>query len=233
MIWSGLPYSQEDIEKAYNEGADVDMSKVSFPNCKTLEENYSAALIYLRNTDYNVNLHFENMTYLQKSTLLKVYMNTKIKYDIPVLDSTLLAVMFACSDIKKKELDCILNDLELITFVAEQFQFCYDMWELVASLPLYAISRLEEGGKPVASMSEVPTTDKEPNTVTLINMMKLPEFDDLYTLADQIKPVFYTKLFTVENTELFEAMTNLSFMVVLHGLVTETPEKYKEFLQDI
>lgn len=233
MIWSGLPYSKEDIEKAFNEGAKVDMSKVNFPTCETLEENYQASFVYLRNTDYEVEFHFENMNYEQKVALIKTYYNTKIKYDIPILDSTLVAILFACAGYNK-QLDCILNELELITFVADQFQFCSEIWTLVASLPLFAISRLEiSDGHPLADLSNYEETDEAPNTITFINMMKTQGFDDLYLLADQIKPKFYKNLFTVENTELFEAMLGLSFMPIIYGLVSEKPEDFKKFLESI
>ena len=232
MIWSGLPYSQEDIEKAYLEGAEIDMGKINFPNCKTLEENYETALVYLRNTGYNVVFHFENMNYEQNTALLKVYMNTKIKYDIPILDSTLLEILFACAQINKG-LDSILNELELITFVAEQFEFCYNIWQMVASLPLFAISRLQCDGTEIVTMRGIEKCQDDFNTITLVNMIKIPEFDDLYLLAEQIKPKFYEKVFTLENNELFEALTNLSFMIVLHGMMNEELDKYRSFLENI
>lgn len=229
MIWSGLPYTDEGLKEAYFEGAEVDLSKVNFKTCKTIEENYNAALVYLRNTDFNVKLHYENMNYTQKATLIKSYFNTKIKYDIKELDETLVAILFACAGSKKEELNSIMNDLELITFVADEFNFCMKLWTLVASLPVFAISRVETQ----VDMSSFEETDEEPNTVTLINMMKVPAFGDLYVIMDGIKPKFYKKLFTVENTELFEAMLPLPFMVVMHGLVNEEPEKFKEFLEGI
>lgn len=232
MIWSGLPYSQEDIERAYNEGAEIDMSKINFPSCKTLEENYKAAFIYLRNSDYNVKFNFTNMDYNQKVVLLKEYMNTGIKYDIPILDSTLLQILFACAGYNK-QLDSILNELELITFVADQFEFCFNIWQLVASLPMFAISRLQLGDDPVVDFSNVEKTNFTMNTITLTNMMRIPEFDDLYALADQVPHKFYTNIFTMDNNELFEAMTKLSFMVALYGMMDTTPEEYKEFLSSI
>lgn len=229
MIWSGLPYTDEGLKEAYFEGAEVDLSKVNFKTCKTEEENYKAALVYLRNTDLNVKLHYENMTYAQKATLIKAYFETKIKYDIKELDETLVAILFACAGVKKDDLNSVMNDLELITFVADEFQFCLKIWTLVASLPLFAISRVET---PV-DMGAFEETDEELSTVTLINMMKVPTFGDLYMVMDGIKPKFYKKLFTKENTELFEAMLPLPFMVVMHGLVSEDPEKFKEFLESI
>lgn len=229
MIWSGLPYTDEGLKEGYMEGAEVDLSKVNFKTCETLEENYSAALVYLRNTNFHTKLHYENMNYAQKAVLVKSYFNMRIKYDIKELDETLVAILFACAGVKKEGLNSIMNDLELITFVADEFKFCMDMWTLVASLPVFAISRVETD----IDMSSFEETDEEPNTVTLINMMKVPLFGDLYMLMDGITPKFYKKLFTVDNTELFEAMLPLPFMVVMHGLINEEPEKFKEFLEGV
>lgn len=235
MIWSGLPYGKDDIEKAYLEGAHVDLSNLNFPTCGTLDENSKAALVYLRNTDYKVELHFEGMTFEQKASFLKTYMDSTIVYDIPELNSTMIQVLFACAGITRKDITSVMNELELISFVSKEFEFCFKYWQLIASLPYFAIYRIsnDDGIAEELETGKVPSTDEVVPTKTLIRVMKLPEFDGLYEYATQIEPKFYNKLFTVENTELFEGMLHLSFMTVLTGMVSSTEDEWKSFISGI
>lgn len=232
-IRSGLPYSKENLHIVYEKGAVVDMADVKFPTCKTLEENYHAAITYLRNTNFEVTRDYKEMDYARKVALLSAYLNTKVKFGIPELDYTWLSILYACAGEKVESLlkKSILNELELITFTSDQFSLCKKVWDFVASLPLYAISRLDlkldEDEKPFE------TTDEEFQTTNLMNIMKLPEFAGLYEFSDQLEPKFYTKNFTMENTELFEALGTLPFMVALNGIVEAPVNEYKEFTDNI
>ena len=71
MIRSGLPYGEDIISQVYEEGAVVDLSRVKFPTLNTTYDNMKAAITYLRNTGYKVQLDFSEMTYEQKKSFFE------------------------------------------------------------------------------------------------------------------------------------------------------------------
>ena len=228
VLKSGLPYSKDIIPDFYEHGGIVDLSNAKFPTCKTVEENTKAIFVYLRNTGYNVTFDFSKMDYAQKSALLIEYLNTKVEYDIPELNTTWLCILYACVGLKITDVDCILNDLELICFQSEQFDYVKGIWEFVLSLPLFPVSRLD------ADFLTQPCnqTDKEFNLVNFYGLIKHDLFEGLYDQAGQIEPVFYTKVFTDENNKLFDAITHLPFMAAFNLLATVSVPEFKQLFEE-
>lgn len=233
MKKSGLPYGEE-IQEYYNEGVIVDMSEVKFPGCKTLEDNYKAALVYLRNTGFSTKFDFSKAEYQQKCAAIKTYLESPIAVNIPELNETIVAILFSTVDIKVEDSLNILNDLELVSFNAEYFDLILSMWKFVASLPLYAIKRLdpEKTGLSLAEDTLLTSEPAEFNCVNFLNVIKVPAFDKLFAFADELEPQMYT-VFTDDNEALLDAMQNLSFMVMLDAMCTQKPEDFVKVLEEI
>lgn len=229
-IRTGVPYKPEEMARIYEEGAIVDLSRVNFPTCKTTEENMHALFVYLRNTGYDVTFDFTEMTYEQKVALLKEYLNTKIDYNIPVLNTTWLSVLYACLGERIKGMESILNDLELITMQSAEFSYIENLWTFIVSLPLFLIKRLDLD----AFESKAEKTNEELNLVNLYYILEQPEIDDLINKgAGEIPPKDYEKIFTVDNTRLFECLNGCSFTTFIQGMVNSEDTEFQDFVKEL
>ena len=229
-IRTGVPYKPEEMAKIYEEGAVVDLSQINFPTCNTLKENMHALFVYLRNTGYNVEFDFTEMNYESKVALLKEYLDTNIEYDIPILNTTWLSVLYACLGERIKDMESILNDLELITMQSAEFSYIENIWKFIISLPLFLIKRLDLE----TFDSKAEKTDETFNLVNFYNILKQPEIDDLiYKGAGDIPPRDYEKIFTVDNTRLFESLNGCSFTTFIQGLVNSDEKDFQEFVRSI
>ena len=230
MIRTGIPYSKEQIAEVYEKGAVVDLSVINFPDIDNLKDEMHAVFVYLRNTGYNVTFDFSNMTYNQKEALLLEYLNTKISFNIPALNTTWLSILYACLGERIKGMESILTDEELIEFQKSNFQYVLKIWEFLVSLPLFLIKRLDLDNFD----SKAEKTEEEPNLVNFYNVLACEEIDDLITKgAGDIPPKDYVKLFTVDNTKLFEAISDCSFATFLQGIASAEDDEFKEFVKDL
>lgn len=229
MIWSGLPYSDDLISKVYEEGAVVDMSDISFPTIKTVYDNMKAAIIYLRNTGYKVQLDFSKMSFEQKSALLKAYLDSKVKYDIPELDDTWIKIFYACAHFDINLENAILNELELNCFIATEREYLLKWANFIISLPIYLVLRLDVK----MDTDNLETSDEELNVVNFLNVIKHQDFDSLMIMSGGKAPTNYTKIFTLENNELFETLARKEFNSILIGMVSGEPDKFLDFLKEI
>ena len=228
MIRTGIPYKPDDMAEIYENGAEVDLSKVNFPQCKDLKSNMHALFVYLRNTGYKVTFSYKEMDYDQKVALLKEYLETKIDYDIPELNTTWLAILYACLGEKIEGLTTILDDLQLITFQSVEFEYVQKIWTFLVSLPLFLIKRLKLDNFD----SHAEKTEEEPNLVNFYHVLERPEIDDLINKgAGDIPPKDYEKVFTVENTRLFEVLQNCSFVTFMQGIASSTDGEFRDFLK--
>lgn len=230
MIRTGIPYSKEQIAEVYEKGAVVDLSVINFPDIDNLKDEMHAVFVYLRNTGYNVTFDFSNMTYNQKEALLLEYLNTKISFNIPALNTTWLSILYACLGERINGMESILTDEELIEFQKSNFQYVLKIWEFLVSLPLFLIKRLDLDNFD----SKAEKTEEEPNLVNFYNVLACEEIDDLITKgAGDIPPKDYVKLFTVDNTKLFEAISDCSFATFLQGIASAEDDEFKEFVKDL
>ena len=229
-IRTGVPYKPDEMAEIYENGAVVDLSKVNFPTCKSLEENMHALFVYLRNTGYKVTFDYTEMSYEQKVALLKEYLDTKIDYEIPELNTTWLSVLYACLGERIQGMVSILNDLELVTMQAAEFPYIEKIWKFIVSLPLYLIKRLDL--ETFDSTAE--KTDEDFNLVNFYYVLQQPEIDDLINKgAGDIPPRDYEKIFTVENTKLFECLNGCSFATFIQGMVNSEDEEFQEFVKNL
>ena len=130
MIRSGLPYGEDIISQVYEEGAVVDLSRVKFPTLNTTYDNMKAAITYLRNTGYKVQLDFSEMTYEQKKSFIKAYLDTNVAYDIPEVDDIWLRILFMCGYFNFEVENAIMNDLEINCFISKKRNYL-DKWKIL------------------------------------------------------------------------------------------------------
>lgn len=228
-IRSGLPYNEEEIAKIYEEGATVNLAKVAFPTMSNTYDNMKAAITYLRNTGYNVELDFSEMTYEQKSELMKAYLDTKVAYNIDELNTAWLQVFYACCNFKLDTKTEILNELEIQCFISNEKDLLLKWADFIISLPLFLVTRLDV---PIETTG-LEVREDELNLTNFINIIKHPSFEFLMLASGGVAPKNYTKLFTMENNELFEAISTSSFGTVLTGMVCGEPEKFVDFLKTL
>lgn len=229
MITTKVPYKPEDMSEIYENGAIVNLADINFPTCKTVEENMHALFVYLRNTGYKVEFDFTTMVYEEKVALLKEYLHTKIDYNIPILNTTWLSVLYACMGQKIEGMESILNDLELITMQSAEFEYVKQIWQFLISLPLYVIKRLD-----IPFESSAEKSDYEPNLVNFYYLLACDEMDDLILKGTNqigLKPVDYEKVFTVDNTRLFEALSTFTFTVMVEELMKADIKEIKGMFQ--
>lgn len=230
MAISGLPIEDELMAEFYEKGGTIDMSKIKFPNIKDVEKNLRATFIYLRNTNYNnITYDFNNMNYEQKERLLNYYLDTDIEYAIDELTETWLCILYASVCKKPIEYRCILNELEMASFHAVNFERIKDLWQFILSLPTFAISRLDAD----FIENDLTKTDKEINLVNLYSILKLDGINGLFDYVGEIEPLFYEKLFTLENNRLFESTVDMDFMKVLYGIVHTDLRKLEGIVDSI
>lgn len=230
MATSGLPIADELMAEFYEKGGTIDMSNIKFPNIKDVEKTLRATFIYLRNTNYNnITYDFSRMDYSQKERLLNYYLDTDIEYTIDELTETWLCILYASVCKKPIEYRCILNELEMMTFHSANFDRIKDLWQFILSLPTFAISRLDADFIEI----DMPRTDKEVNVVNLYSILKLEGINGLFEYAGEIEPLFYEKLFTLDNNRLFESTIDMDFMKVLYGIVHTDLRKLEGIVEGI
>lgn len=227
MIRSGLPYGEDIISQVYEEGAVVDLSRVKFPTLNTTYDNMKAAITYLRNTGYKVQLDFSEMSYEQKKVFIKAYLDTNVAYDIPEVDDIWLRILFMCGYFNFEVENAIMNDLEINCFISEEKDYLRKLADFIISLPLYLVLRLDTN----ISTDGIEVVEDKVNTTNFINIIKRPEFEGLMLMSGGKPPKNYVNVFTLKNNELFEAIANTNFNVALTGMLSAKPEEFLEFLK--
>lgn len=236
MIKTGLPYSNTDMEKVYSEGAIVDMSSIKFPNIEE-KDNARTSIIYLRNTNYKTELDFSNCSYEFKSQILKEYYLGDILYNIPELTETLLSILLIMNKITVvnvnttqkmlSSLNCIFTDEETARFLKEEEIFLKNINQFLHSIPLYIYSRLATKEKVSLELNMFPKTDSIPCNKNIIHILKLPLVNEI---VDGENPIFYENIFTINETELFEACKDLVFFHTIEFMLESTKEQVKELM---
>lgn len=230
MITSPLPIKPSLHNVAVQEGVLTDLSKIKFPTCKTLKENYLAMFLYLRNTGIECHFNYREMNYSQKAELIMAYLETPIDYSIPELTDTWVRILFQSCGASPVNICGIMNDLEAITFMAEKNDYINKLKDFLFSLPLFCIKRLKDN----VSFDDVETTADTLNLVNLCHVITHPALNDLYQFVPEgFSPKFYESVFTEENEKLFQLIIPSFYSTVLYGLSQSSPDEFLEFLNGV
>lgn len=230
MIKTNLPYKLEDMSTISENGAVVDMSCPNFPGISNDKQIYTS-FIFLRNTDFDVSLDFSSCTYLQKKKYLLLYMKDGIKCRYKELSDAWIEILLCASQIEFKT-QSFMNHKEIAEFILDNKEYIDETLRFIASIPLYAMNRFALNGVAYNTdeFSKSENTDVSNNIVYLF---KYSVFMDIFEYASQTyEPIFYEKIFTMDNNEFFFKMLELPFMKLLLGLAKMSEEEIIRFMTE-
>jgi hypothetical protein len=230
MIKTALPYNIEEMEQIQKDGALVNMSDLNFINIPR-EQQKKTSLVFLKNTGFNVTLDFSSCSFEEKEEFLKLYLTEDISVSNHEFPSTWVKILnYAIGN--RVDMPSIMDDDEIDKFMEINKDFLTDVFQLIISLPVYAMFRFILNDA-AYDLSEFKKTDKNMVKCNLYHLLDYDEFLYLYSFNSDIEPLFYTEIFTLKNNELFDAIQKLPFMDVLYGLSTSPQNEWKGMVQEV
>lgn len=230
MIKTNLPYKLEDMFAISENGAVVDMSCPNFPGVSDDKQLYTS-LIFLRNTDFDVSLDFSSCTYLQKKKYLLLYMKDGIKCRYKKLSDAWIEILLYASQIEFKT-QSFMNHKEITEFILDNKEYIDEILRFIASIPLYAMNRFTLNGV-AYNTDEFSKSENTDISNNIVHLFKYNAFMDVFEYASQVyEPVFYEKIFTMDNNEFFFKMLELPFMKLLLGLARMSEEEITQFMTE-
>lgn len=221
MIKTGLPYKQELMEEIANNSAIVKMNELNFPFNNTI----ATAIIYLRNTGFNVALDFSKCTYKEKEEYLLRYITEPILLNHKEFATTLVNLMLCYLNINDIDTNnSILSEKELDTFVSSHKDIMEELTSLIKSLPLFAM--LNTKGITV-------NVDSLPHKEFSLSKNYLNMFDyyDMTLLFEDNESslVYYTNEFTSDNIELLNKFSHSSLLIpFMYNMSMSDPREFEK-----
>ena len=213
MLRTRIPYDIEKIEKIRDCGAIVDVSAPEFPGIEK-DKQLRTTLVFLRNTGFDVKLDFSECTYEEKRTYLLLYLQEKIEIKYKEFSDTWTNIILQSLGFENNR-SSILTKEEQSLFIKENNEYISHVVSFLYSLTLYAMYRYSLNGH-AYNMEGFRKTDAEDISRNICSVLEAPEIILVYSLDNE--PVFFSKIFTVENNKLFDAIQKLPFMSLLYGL---------------
>ena len=212
MLRTKIPYQVERIEEIRERGAVVDVSNPIFPGIEQ-DKQLRTTLVFLRNTGFDVELDFSGCSYEEKRDYLLLYVKDKIDVKYKEFSDTWVSIIMEAIGLENDR-PSILNDDEMARFIEENMGYISRVINFIYSLTLYAMDRYSLNSQ-AYDMKSFKTTDYEDIGFNICYVLEAPEIIMVYSIDDE--PLFYTKLFTIENNKLFDAVQKLPFMSLLYG----------------
>ena len=212
MLRTRIPYDIEKIEEIREHGATVDVSSPSFPGIAE-DKQLRTTLVFLRNTGFDVELDFSGCSYEEKRDYLLIYLQEKIEVEYKEFSDTWISIILQSLGFENNR-SSILNKEEQSLFIKENNEYISHVVAFLYSLTLYAMYRYSLNDH-AYNMEGFRKTDAEDISSNICSVLKAPEIILVYSLDNE--PVFFSKIFTVENNKLFDAIQKLPFMSLLYG----------------
>lgn len=212
MLRTKIPYQIEKIEEIRERGAIVDLSNPMFPGIEK-DKQLRTTLVFLRNTGFEVELDFTLCTYEEKRDYLLLYLKEKIEVKYKEFSDTWVKIIMEAIGIENDR-PSILTEDEMARFLEENKEYISKVINFIYSLTLYAMDRYSLSNQ-AYNMKSFNTTDVDDIGSNICYVLVAPEIIMVYSIDDE--PMFYTKLFTIENNKLFDAVQRLPFMSLLYG----------------
>lgn len=230
MIKTNLPYKLEDMSAISENGAIVDMSCPNFPGVLDNKQIYTS-LIFLRNTDFDVSLDFSSCSYLQKKKYLLLYIKDGIECRYEELSDAWIEILLYASQIEFKT-QSFMNHKEIAEFILDNKEYIDEILRFIASIPLYAMNRFALNGA-AYNTDEFNKSENTDISNNIVHLFKYSAFMDVFEYASQVyEPVFYEKIFTMDNNEFFFKMLELPFMKLLLCLARMSEEEITQFMTE-
>lgn len=231
MIKTGLPYDINMMEDIRNNGAIVDMNDLQFPSISD-DRKIKTALVYLRNTGFNVELDFTNVSKEDKFEYLRQYLTSSIECKSLILAQS-WSKIFNYTTGLNMEIPCILTDDEVKEFVENQLDMIGNALRLLISLPIYLIKRYKLDDDKTLDISEFEEITNKPIDANLINILKQPDINVLFTHDYDLEPANYTNIFTMDNNQLFNQLLDTDFGILFLCLTSDSQDKIKELISTL
>ena len=212
MLRTKIPYQIEKIEEIRERGAIVDVSNPMFPGIEK-DRQLRTTLVFLRNTGFEVELDFTLCTYEEKRDYLLLYLKEKIDVKYKEFSGTWVKIIMGAIGIENDR-PSILTEDEVARFLEENKEYISKVINFIYSLTLYAMDRYSLSNH-AYDMKSFNTTDADDIGSNICYILEAPEIIMVYSIEDE--PIFYTKLFTIENNKLFDVVQRLPFMSLLYG----------------
>lgn len=231
-IICGLPYDTSLMNEIKENGAIIDMSNINYPSIPS-SDNVRISYIYLRNTDFNVDLNFDNCDYQFKEDFVYFYMFGDITYDIKEMNDTWMQIMIMYNNQYTDILTnrSILTKDEITKFI-EKYKDKIDLInKFLFSLALFPIYRLNNVDLP---KDDVQVLDEKPFTENVYGLIKHELFNPFLTLDGIDKPIYFKQYFTENNNQLFELIAKYTpYAALLHGLFNSSSEDWSNFVNNL
>lgn len=208
----------------------IDMSRLEFD--VPSDKQKRAAFIFLRNADIKAELDFTDCSYQDKKEFLLMYLQEDIEVDADILTSTWIEILSA-RDGGRVTLPSILDTDEVKLFVQENTEFIAEIYQLINSLPIYAMYCSPQNGS-LFTTNDFKKTKYD--RIKLSNFYKLA-YSDLFILFidGSTESLFYEKLFVKGEYYICKMMEQLPYtgMLSMFTLAPEIQDDAIEKLNDL
>lgn len=227
MIKTGLPYNMSEMEEIKNNGAIVDMSDIKFPGIPK-DKIQRTAFIFFRNTGFNVKLDFSKCTFEEKEAFLIAYLTENLDVKPSEFATSYIKIFnrLIGNDIN---IECILLDEEIDQFIKNHEELLSKLFQFINSLPVFALFYFSLNDK-AYTLSDIERSDENIINDNFYYIISRDEFISIFDNDAGVAPLFYTQLFTFENTKLLQAVQSLPFFSILHGLSTLDSATWEEMI---
>lgn len=221
-----LPFDINVVDTT-SEKISIDMSHTEFD--VPLNKQKRAAFIFLRNADIKAELDFTDCSYDDKKEYLLMYLQENIEVDADVLTTTWIEILSA-RDGGRVTLPSILDADEIGLFVQENNEFIAEIYQLINSLPIYAMYCSQQNGS-LFTTRDFKRTDYD--RIKMANFYKLAKNDLFILFVDgNTESLFYEKIFIKGEYYICEMMKYLPFTGLL-SMFTLDPEIQDDAIERI
>lgn len=232
MIECGIPYNPQDMVEIKEKGCIIDMNNINFPGI-TEENKVKTAFIYLRNTGFDkVMLDFSKTSKDFKFNFIDMYIQGNIESKDMLLASSVIKIINYMVGINTTA-SCILSEEEIQEYIESRLEMLGKVLRMIISLPVYLIKRFKINDKgDTFDMSGFESIDEVPIGVNLKHIIQHDGIRFIFQNEYVFGPANYTKVFTLENNELFELLQRTPFGLAMMIVTEEDPDKVLEIINN-
>lgn len=232
-INTGLPYDFDLLNEINEKGAIVDLSNINYPNLDETD-NIKITFIYLRNTGYeNIDLDFSKTSFEFKEKFLLYYLQGDIEYKLKECNDTWIKILGFYNN-QNFPVKSFLSEEEIIKFINNNLEYLKNLNTFIISLPLYPISKMTFDDDTNLDLEDIEKTENIICNNSICGIISNPYFMYIYETIEQSEPCFYSKIFTLENNELFNTIINHTpFATILYGMCQDNWSEFTNGLEEI
>lgn len=169
----------------------IDMSQSGFDS-----DPIRSSFIFIRNTELTTNYDFSKCSYEQKSEYLDLYMFGSFDVNIQLLTNTWIEILMS-KKCDNPVLPIIFTADEVKRFASEHQESLSEIYNLIISLPMFALVRLADvpGHEEIADdIKTYKFTDYDRiNLHNFALMTYNPDFNQMIEPIDGMKPLYYNE----------------------------------------